>query len=79
MKLKKVIKYLNTQSYCKIWIDNEKNPIYEGSVMDIPWHFLDCSLCNDDKGEAIWAGYDEEATNPNYYRSYFAIYLLEEN
>lgn len=78
MKLKKVIKYLDTQSYCKIWINNEKDPIYEGSVMDIPWHFLDCSLYNDNRGEAIWAGYDEKATNPNY-RSYFAIYLLEED
>ncbi len=73
MKLKKIIKYLDCLSYCKIWINDEENPIYEGSVLDIPWHLLNLSLNNDDRGQAIDAGYDKDATN-----SYFAIFLLEE-
>lgn len=78
MKLKKVIKYLDRSSHCKIWINEETDPIYEGSVWKIPWILLDDSLNNDDDGEAIWAAYDEKASNPNY-RSYFAIYLKEED
>lgn len=78
MKLKKVIKYLDKLSHCKIWVYNEEDPTYEGSVMDIPWYLLDYFLCNDDNGEAIGVGYDEKANNPNY-RSYLAIYLLEED
>lgn len=77
MKLKTVIKYLDQIAHCKIWISDEKDPIYEGSVMDVPWYLVDLPLYNDDKGEAIGAGYDKDATNPNYH-SYFAIYLSEE-
>lgn len=78
MKLKKVIKYLDRSSHCKIWINDEQEPVYEGYIWKIPWTFLDDPLNNDDDGEAIWASYDEKATNANY-RSYFAIYLKEED
>ena len=77
MKLKKIIKYLDKLSHCKIWINDEEDPAYEGCIMDIPWYLLDYPLCNDSNGEAIGAGYDKDATNPNY-RSYFAICLSEE-
>lgn len=78
MKLKKVIKYLDQLSHCKIWVNEEEDPMYEGSVMDIPWYLLDFSLDNDGDGEAISAAYDKQAKNPNHY-SYFAIYLKEED
>ena len=78
MKLKKVIKYLDKLSHCKIWINEEEDPAYEGCVMDIPWYLLDYSLNNDGDGEAIGAAYDKHAKNPNHC-SYFAIYLKEED
>ncbi len=78
MKLKNVIKYLDKSSHCKIWINDEQDPVYEGLVWKVPWTLLDDPLNNDDDGEAIWATYDEKESNPNY-RSYFAIYLLEED
>ena len=78
MKFKKVIKYLDKGSHCKIWINDEQDPVYEGSIGNVPWDLLNHPLNNDDDGEAIWASYDEKATNPNYC-SYFAIYLKEED
>jgi hypothetical protein len=77
MKLKKIINYLDKRSFCKIWINDEEDPVYEGYIMDIPWYLLDYPLCNDSNGEAIGAVYDKDATNSNH-RSYFAIFLLEE-
>ena len=72
MKLKNIIKCLNTMTHCKVFIaeDGFDEPYFEGSIMDIPWCLLDYYLDNDSFGEAIEAYKDD-----NDYG--FGIYLRE--
>lgn len=72
MKLKKIIEYLDTLQYCKVFIaeDGEEEPIFEGGIIDIPWSLLDYYLDNDYNGEAITVYKDD-----NDYG--FVIYLRE--
>jgi len=80
MKLKKVIKYLNQESCCRIYIDHVKNNtwdiIFEGFVMEIPWWLLELPLHNTADGEAIECVYDKNPDKP-YFNAYFSISLID--
>lgn len=53
MKLKKLIKYLDmVNASVKIWIaedieaNEDADPMFVGSAMDIPWYLTECKLYN---------------------------------
>ena len=78
MKLRKWLEKINCYKLgCRIWIDGEDEPAFEGSIYDIPWSFAEMKL--DDRmsvGSIIYTdvltGYDD-----NEYRNKpgFIIYL----
>ena len=87
MKLKKIIKYLNSLDTVQIWQGDtmlalgKGDPdnwemVYEGSVMDIPWYLLDFYLTNTTDAEAIGSGnYTPEEEKKG---SYLCILLCED-
>lgn len=55
-----------------IYIESDSEAIFKGSILDVPWSFLDYQLDTSDDGEAIRIWEDEENDNV-----YLIIYLKE--
>lgn len=60
MKLGEIIRYLDTSAkvilqQTDVYTSREDNSekVFEGSIMDIPWIYLDFTLVNDDYYQAI--------------------------
>lgn len=53
MLLKDIIRYIDFLSDVTIITDTEE--VFKGSVLDIPWIYLDMPLSLDGDGEAIYA------------------------
>lgn len=73
MKLNDVIRLFEPFIDVKIWIkeDEENEPAFEGSLIDIPWIYLDMYIDVNDKGE----GFD--VYNDDAGKAILAIYLRE--
>lgn len=57
MKFKKLLKLLDPIGDIIIWSpDDEEEPEFQGSIIDIPWYFLNYKIGrpNFDKEESIW-------------------------
>ena len=52
MKLKKFLKLIDPISFdVRIFINNDEEPIFEGSALDIPWGFIDLKIGRIDKSD----------------------------
>ena len=78
MKLRKWLEQLNCyQLGCRIWIDGEEEPAFEGSVYDIPWIYTEMELDDRVDGTSILYVDILTGTEDNEYRELpgFIIYL----
>ena len=67
MTLKKWLKPMDTCGlFCNIYIDNDDDPIYCGSMWDIPYHLVDLKIAKysnpADKSEPIFYAHDIRKT-----------------
>lgn len=53
MKLVKVLKHIAITTKCRIFINEETEPFFEGDVFDVPWPAAILKLNSDINGEAI--------------------------
>ena len=51
MKLKNWIKQIDPIIDCEIWGFDDKEPIFEGSVLHIPWKIIDLEIGRTDSSE----------------------------
>lgn len=62
MKLKKLIKYMDSLTEVIIWGDNEEEPLFKGCILYIPWHLIDLEIGrkNSPEDEPIYIYNDKE-------------------
>ncbi len=76
VKLMDIIPHLDFLMHVKLFIeaDDPEEPVFQGTVLDVPWIFLTLELDTDDNGEAISISCEKETDKP-----YLIIYLKEVN
>lgn len=71
MKLKKLLKHISIRENIVIIINNDDEPIYEGTRLNIPWSLIDLPLDTEKSNESIYSDIKNK-------HSYIKIFLKEE-
>lgn len=57
MKLINLLKYMDVMTKIRIFIDDDPDEVsFEGYIMDIPYHLLECKLYKRDEEGDDWEG-----------------------
>lgn len=67
MKFKKWMKVIDPIVDVVIWTqDDDKEPAYKGSLLDVPWYYIDWQIGNKDNDidPPIYISKDDETGNP---------------
>ena len=57
MKLKDFLKYFDGLDYIILWHEDEpEEPVYEGTIFDVPFGWINCKLTSPNKDINKWDG-----------------------
>ena len=71
MKLKKLLKHIDICEDVVIFINEEDEPIYKGTCLDVPWSLINLPLNTEESSGSIYSGIKDG-------NSYIKIFLKEE-
>lgn len=71
MKLRELVKHIDIYEDVVIFINEDDEPIYKGTCLNIPWSLINFPLNTEESSGSIYSGIKDG-------RSYIKIFLKEE-